>query len=157
MSIDVMKQALEAYGATHREPTTGALYKKIDGIWYIWCRIEDEPRRWIKSLGTSESCLDPITPPAAPVQEPVLSGLRPDTQKTIKGWIADGTFVERAIGALQEQERENMRLEKLVAAQRQWVGLTQKQRNEIVFNAADEESATYQTEDKLRELNGGQT
>jgi hypothetical protein len=41
-------------------------------------------------------------------------------------------------------------------AQRQWVGLTQEQRNEIAFNAADEESATYQTEDKLRELNGWQ-
>ena len=40
-------------------------------------------------------------------------------------------------------------------AQRQWVGLTQEQRNEIAFNAADEESATYQTEDKLRELNEG--
>jgi len=41
------------------------------------------------------------------------------------------------------------------AGQRLWIGLTQEQRNEIVFNAADEESATYQTEDKLRELNGG--
>ena len=51
------------------------------------------------------------------VQEPDLSSLKPATQEAIKGWLADGTFVERAIGAMEAQERENMRLEKLVAAQ----------------------------------------
>jgi hypothetical protein len=50
------------------------------------------------------------------VQEPDLSSLKPATQEAIKGWLADGTFVERAIGAMEAQERENMRLEKLVAA-----------------------------------------
>lgn len=55
--------------------------------------------------------------PAQPKAEPDLSGLKPSTQEVIKRWIADGTFIERAIGAMQEQERENMRLEKTVAAQ----------------------------------------
>lgn len=46
-----------------------------------------------------------------------LSSLKPATQEAIKGWLADGTFTQRAIGALQDQERENMRLEALVAEQ----------------------------------------
>lgn len=49
-----------AYGATHRQPITGGLYKQVDGIWYVWSNIEDEPKRWIKSLGTVEKCLEPI-------------------------------------------------------------------------------------------------
>jgi hypothetical protein len=52
---------------------------------------------------------------SAPVQEPDLSGLKPKSQKLIRQWLEDGTFVERAIGALHEQELENMRLEKLIA------------------------------------------
>jgi len=54
---------------------------------------------------------------AQPQQEPDLSGLKPSTQEVIKGWIEDGTFIERAIGAMQEQEAENMRLEKMAAPQ----------------------------------------
>ncbi|MDZ7920721.1 hypothetical protein [Rhodoferax sp.] len=40
------------------------------------------------------------------VQEPELSGLKPQTQERIREWLADGTFVSRAIGTMQEQERE---------------------------------------------------
>jgi len=54
---------------------------------------------------------------ATPVRNPDISFLKLSTQEAIKGWIADGTFVERAVGAMQAQELENMRLEKLVAAQ----------------------------------------
>jgi hypothetical protein len=50
---------------------------------------------------------------AAPVQESDLSGLKPATQEVIKGWIEDGTFINRAVGAMQKQETEIMRLEKL--------------------------------------------
>jgi len=50
-------------------------------------------------------------------REPDLSGLKPSTQEVIKGWIEDGTFIQRAIGAMQEQEAENMRLEKMAAPQ----------------------------------------
>jgi hypothetical protein len=44
-----------------------------------------------------------------------LSALKPATQESIKSWLADGTFVERSIGTMLEQERENMRLEKQVS------------------------------------------
>ena len=56
-------------------------------------------------------------PQPAQQQEPDFSGLKPSTQEVIKGWIEDGTFIKRAIGAMQEQEAENMRLEKMVKDQ----------------------------------------
>jgi len=66
-----------------------------------------------ESSGTEQPA--PVTEPRK--QEPDLSGLKPSTQEAIKGWIEDGTFIERAIRAMQEQEVENMRLEKMVAPQ----------------------------------------
>lgn len=46
---------------------------------------------------------------AQPVREPDLSALSPKVQARIREWLADGTFVERAIGTMQEQERELMK------------------------------------------------
>jgi hypothetical protein len=43
---------------------------------------------------------------AQPVREPDLSSLSPKAQDQIREWLADGTFVERAIGTMREQERE---------------------------------------------------
>ena len=67
------KQEPGAYGATHRQLITGALYKRIDGMWYVWSRFEDEPESWIKSPGTQESCLEKIgtAPQPQTKQEPV--------------------------------------------------------------------------------------
>ena len=160
-----------------------ALDKKAENARELGIQMQPEPVTCAKQLskellgvitdveegeGFDNLCLDTIkyvyeqlaTLPAAPVQEPDLLGLKPDTQEAIKGWIADGTFVERAIGVLHEQESENMRLEKLVAAQRQWVGLTdeeiEKMRHLIDWTA----HWSYGTfaraiEQKLRERNGG--
>jgi len=55
-----------------------------------------------------EQHLDMVQPQAQQAQEPDLSGLQPQTQERIRGWLADGTFVCRAIGTMQEQEREIM-------------------------------------------------
>ena len=70
--------------------------------------IRDAKEKAIKAL---EEAL------AQPAQGPDLSGLKPATQEAIKGWIADRTVVERAVGVMFEQEREISRLEKLAAAQ----------------------------------------
>ncbi len=64
-----------ANGATHIQPITGGLYKKIDGIWYVWSRMEDEPRKWIKSLGTAEKYLEPLIP------SPALAELRQENER----------------------------------------------------------------------------
>ena len=57
-------------GATHRQPKQGAFYKRVDGKWYVWSRMENgEPHRWYISPGTSESCLEPLN--AAAPQPPV--------------------------------------------------------------------------------------
>jgi hypothetical protein len=58
------KQEPGLHGATHRQPITGGLYKQIGGVWYVWSRIENEPKSWIKSPGTHESGLEKIS--AAP-------------------------------------------------------------------------------------------
>ena len=58
-------------GATHRQPKQGAFYKRVDGKWYVWSRMENgEPHRWYISPGTSESCLEPLN--AAAPQPPVV-------------------------------------------------------------------------------------
>jgi len=47
--------------ATHRQPKQGAFYKRVDGKWYVWSRMENgQPHRWYISPGTTESCLEPI-------------------------------------------------------------------------------------------------
>lgn len=43
--------------ATHIEPYTKAYYRIVDGQWYVWSRINLEPKHWIKSKGTVEKCL----------------------------------------------------------------------------------------------------
>ena len=45
-------------------------------------------------------------------QHPDLSHLRPETQEAIRGWIKDGTFFDRAIGAMHDQEKRLMAYEK---------------------------------------------
>lgn len=40
-----------------------------------------------------------------PEQEQVLSKCKPENQKKLRQWIADGTFIERALGTIWEQER----------------------------------------------------
>ena len=58
-------------GATHRQPKQGAFYKRVDGKWYVWSRMENgEPNRWYISPGTSESCLEPLN--AAAPQPPAV-------------------------------------------------------------------------------------
>ena len=58
-------------GATHRQPKQGAFYKRVDGKWYVWSRMENgEPHRWYISPGTSESCLEPLN--AAAPQPPAV-------------------------------------------------------------------------------------
>jgi hypothetical protein len=54
---------------------------------------------------------------AQPVREPDLSSLSPKAQVRIREWLADGTFVERAIGTMREQERELSARESLTEAQ----------------------------------------
>jgi len=44
--------------------------------------------------------------------EPDLSNLQTTTQEKVRKWIADGTFIERAIGVMTDQEKEIVRLEK---------------------------------------------
>ena len=44
-----------------------------------------------------------------------LSNLSANAQSRIRKWIADGTFVERAIGVIRDQERELMAYEKAAA------------------------------------------
>lgn len=75
-----------------------------------------EPFGWTDCAETDEGAVALYAAP--PVQQEVdLSGLKPATQEVVKGWIADGTFIKRAICAMQEQEAENMRLEKMVEDQ----------------------------------------
>ena len=67
-----------------------------------------------------EKCGEPLyaAHQTAPVvQEPDLSWLKPDSQAEIREWLADGAFVERACGVMQEQEQEIIRLEKAQPAQ----------------------------------------
>jgi len=52
----------------------------------------------------------------APEPEPDLSALSQKTQEQIRAWLADGTFVDRAIGTMREQERELMAYEKAAPA-----------------------------------------
>ena len=94
-----------AYGATHREPITGALYKKIDSIWYVWCRMEDEPRRWIKSLGTSESCLEPLIRPQPAAQ---WVGLTDEEMEQIcdENYIMLGAYAADFIRAIEAKLKE---------------------------------------------------
>lgn len=48
-------------GATHRQPKQGAFYKRVDGKWYVWSRMENGgPHRWYISPGTIEGCLEPL-------------------------------------------------------------------------------------------------
>lgn len=81
-----------AYGATHKQPITGVLYKQIDGIWYAWSTIEDEPKRWIKSLGTVEKYLEPIQPVTAPTPHelPTDAALESAVEAVGDHWIRDG-------------------------------------------------------------------
>jgi len=75
-----------------------------------------EPFGWTDCAETDEGAVALYERP--PVQQEVdLSGLKPTTQEVVKGWIEDGTFIKRAISAMQEQEAENMRLEKMVKDQ----------------------------------------
>ena len=57
------------------------------------------------------SCIGIKEQPAQ--QEPDLSELKPETQKQMREWLADGSFAERAIAALQDQERRLMAYEKV--------------------------------------------
>ena len=69
-------------GATHRQPKQGAFYKRVDGKWYVWSRMENGgSHRWYISPGTTESCLDPIyTHPQPQVEQEPVAWL----------WIIDG-------------------------------------------------------------------
>lgn len=62
----------------------------------------------------AQEAIEPLrTALAQQQQEPDLSAFSQKTQARIRGWLADGTFVGRAIGTIQEQERELMRHEAL--------------------------------------------
>lgn len=52
--------------------------------------------------------------PPVQAEQPDLSALRPETQKAVRGWIADGTFVQRAIAVIDSQEKELMQYEQAV-------------------------------------------
>jgi hypothetical protein len=52
------------------------------------------------------------TAPTASVSEPDLSSLSDAGKERVRKWIADGTFVERAIGTMLDQERALMKYEK---------------------------------------------
>jgi hypothetical protein len=70
-------------GATHRQPKQGAFYKRVDGRWYVWSRMESGgSHRWYISPGTTESCLDPIythpQPPRQPLTEEEIRDLFQD-------------------------------------------------------------------------------
>lgn len=59
-------------GATHRQPKQGAFYKRVDGKWYVWSRMENGgSHRWYISPGTTESCLDPIYTHPQPKRKPL--------------------------------------------------------------------------------------
>ena len=59
-------------GATHRQPKQGAFYKRVDGKWYVWSRMETgEPHRWYISPGTTESCLEPLYIHPQPPRQPL--------------------------------------------------------------------------------------
>ena len=80
----------------------------------IDCALADDPDLKFEDLVTP---LYAAPQPAPVVQEPDLSWLKPDSQAEIREWLADGTFVERACGVMQEQEQEIIRLEKAQPAQ----------------------------------------
>ncbi len=107
--------------------------------------------------GLSAAFAHITTPPAAPVQEP-YKGMSEHMAQATNGRIRIDQFTgDVGIGtpAAPVQDECVVCGDKVRVVPRPWVGLTDEQRNEIIFNAADEESATYQTEDKLRELNEG--
>jgi hypothetical protein len=130
-----------------------------------------EPFGWTDCAETDDGAVPLYEHP--PVQQEVdLSGLKPATQEVVKGWIEDGTFIKRAIGAMQEQEAENMRLEKMVEdqpaqefvcstglchykAQRPWVGLTHDEYDAICdkHSAMSDFDFLADIEAKLREKN----
>ena len=82
----------------------------------------------------------------------------------MREWIADGTFMQRALDALQDQERRLMAYEKAPQpAQRTWVGLTDVEWMNIVnkdqawFGQRPDEVAhevAKLVEAKLKEKNG---
>lgn len=89
-----------------------------------------------------DAAINALAEQPARQREPDLSGLKPSTQEVIKGWIEDGTFIERAIGAMQEQEAENMRLEKMAApVQQEPVAWMTQARNFVPSNEFTKEEA----------------
>ena len=81
--------------------------------------------------------IDSIASADSTVSEPDLSSLSDAARERIRKWIFDGTFVERAIGVIRDQERELMAYEKVFA-----VPLTDEQDRalcEAYFNDASDE------------------
>ena len=73
-------------GATHRQPKQGAFYKRVDGKWYVWSRMETgEPHRWYISPGTTESCLEPLYTHPHPPRQPLTD----DQIGEIEGWFSN--------------------------------------------------------------------
>jgi hypothetical protein len=164
VAIQAAKDALKAMDATPPAAPVQEPVAVVSGYYGGQCVVLPTNPARLFNAGTAFYTTPPAAQPA-PVQEPDLSGLKPEMQETIRGWIVDGTFVERALGALHEQERENMRLEKLVAAQRQWVGLTDEQveklfrrwckNNAYTTTLVEFKKAYCYIDAELREKNGG--
>ena len=57
--------------------------------------------------------------PALQAHEDDVSSLSPKGQERARLWLADGTFVSRALGVLRDQEREIVALQKAAAPQAQ--------------------------------------
>ncbi len=95
-----------------------ALKKAFDLGQRYWQQADsDSPSQWRKTYVTLASfnqlvedtirealAEQPAQQPAQ--QHPDLSHLRPETQEAFRGWLKDGTFVERAMGVMMDQERQ---------------------------------------------------
>jgi hypothetical protein len=141
------KQEPGLHGATHRQPITGGLYKQIGGVWYVWSRIENEPKSWIKSPGTHESCLEKIgTTPQPPQKRPQNCGTgfcsciecphcgKPATheQKPVKDRLDFWALIDE-----NQRLRAELKFNTTPQPQREWVGLTEEEKDEFVGHICD--------------------
>ena len=103
-------------GATHRQPKQGAFYKRVDGKWYVWSRMENgEPHRWYISPGTSESCLEPLNA-AAPQPPAVKDSLTAEQPQSVTDCHQSQPQVEQESVAWQSIEAMAVQRYKVVPA-----------------------------------------
>ena len=132
-----LSDVVTAAGLLSHGKTDKSLAARISEFAFRLRTSPQTAQEWIEAACALTKAADDAASDIDNMQEPDLSGLKPETQKQLRVWLADGSFVERVIGVCLDQERQLMVYEKAQPAQQEPVAWG-KPTDEMVQAATDE-------------------